>query len=248
MKILFSNLGYATGISGSLFHHVTRAYRHVYKTPAQQQQVLSQFRQIIDREAPDLCCMIELEQGAAHTGWFNQINALMCGDYRFHDVADKYGPNTRTSKLPFHAGKSNGFMARSEFAYDRLYFRNGTKRLIYKVEIQPGLTVLFTHFSLKAEVRQMQFAEIRELIDTLDGEVVILADFNTLNGLQELKPLLEDGRLRLLNTEDQPTFTFHRWRHTLDLCLYTTPLAGSLDMKIIPQPFSDHHALLISLN
>ncbi len=248
MKILFSNLGYATGISGSLYHHVTRAYRHVYKSAAQQQAVMAQFRQIIDREAPDLCCMIELEQGAAHTAWFNQISALMCGDYRFHDVADKYGPNSRTSKLPFHGGKSNGFLAKSEFAYDRLYFRNGTKRLIYKVALRPDLSVLFTHFSLKADVRQKQFAEVRDLVREAEGEMIILADFNTLNGLQELKPLLEDGGLRLLNTEDQPTFTFHKWRHTLDLCLYTSPLAGCLDMKVIPQPFSDHHALLVCLN
>jgi hypothetical protein len=52
MKILFSNLGYATGISGSLYHHVTRAYRHVYKSAAQQQAVMAQFRQIIDRRGP----------------------------------------------------------------------------------------------------------------------------------------------------------------------------------------------------
>ncbi|MFT3996984.1 MAG: hypothetical protein QM667_06235 [Asticcacaulis sp.] len=247
MKILFSNLGYATGISGSLFHHVTRAYRHVYKSPAQQQAVLSQFRQIIDRERPDLCCMVELEQGALHSGGFNQIAALMCQDYRFHDVADKYGPNSRTAKLPFHAGKSNGFLALRAFAHERLYFRHGAKRLIYRVDIADGLSVLFCHFSLKATVRQKQFAEMRDMAQSMAGEVIILADFNTLNGLQELKPLIEDGALRLMNLEDQPTFTFHKWRHTLDLCLCTPGVAARVTLEIIPQSFSDHHALLVTL-
>ncbi|MDC7676711.1 endonuclease/exonuclease/phosphatase family protein [Asticcacaulis machinosus] len=248
MKILFSNLGYATGISGSLYHHVTRAYRHLYQPPAQQRRVLAQFRQIMDIHTPDLCCLVEVDRGSLHSGFFNQIKALQCGRYETFDIADKYGETSAVSRLPFHDGKSNGFLANAPLAFSRLYFRNGTKRLIYRIEAINGVTVLFAHFSLKAAVRQNQFDEITELVDDIGGEVIVLGDFNTLNGLGELDSLLARDRLRLLNRRDEATFTFHQWRHTLDLCLYTPGLENRLALEIIPQPFSDHAGLLVSLD
>ncbi|GGZ24987.1 endonuclease/exonuclease/phosphatase family protein [Asticcacaulis endophyticus] len=248
MKILFSNLGYATGISGSLYHHVTRAYRHLYQAPAQQRRVLAQFRQIMEAERPDLCCLVEVDRGSLHSGFFNQIKALQCAQYDTFDIADKYGEGSPFSRLPFHDGKSNGFLARTAYPFSRLYFRHGTKRLIYRIEMDEGLTVLFAHFSLKPVVRQNQFEEITELVAGIGGEVIVLGDFNTLGGLGELDSLLAGDRLRLLNRRDEATFTFHQWQHTLDLCLYTPGLEARLGLAIIPQPFSDHAGLLVNID
>lgn len=248
MKILFSNLGYATGISGSLYHHVTKSWRHLYQPPALQRRVLGQFRQIMEAEKPDLCCLVEVDRGSLHSGYFNQIKALQCAHYNSFDIADKYGEMSPISRLPFHDGKSNGFLARTAYPFSRLYFRNGTKRLIYSIEVAPGLTVLFAHFSLKPAVRQNQFEEIAELVAGFGGEVIVLGDFNTLNGLGELDSLLANDRLRLLNRRDEATFTFHQWQHTLDLCLYTPGLETRLGLRVIPQPFSDHAGLLVSVD
>ncbi|ESQ79993.1 endonuclease/exonuclease/phosphatase family protein [Asticcacaulis sp. YBE204] len=245
MRILFSNLGYATGISGSLYHHVTKAFRHVYQSPAAQKAVLAQFRQIIDREAPDIACLVELDQGSVHSGGFNQVQALMCQDYTVYDIEGKYGPDSHLTRLPFHHGKSNAFIAKQPFAFDYLYFRDGSKRLVHRIVLREGLTLFFTHFSLQRPVREKQFQQMREWIDAAGGEVMILADFNTFNGLEELAPLLEGGDLMLLNATDMTTFSFHRWRHLLDLCVCSKSLEGRLAMQVIPQPFSDHAALLV---
>lgn len=247
MKLLFSNLGYATGISGSLFHHITKAFRHVYQPPAMQRAVLKQFRQIIETERPDVCCLVELDQGSIHSGHFNQIHALMCEDYAVYDIADKYGTDSLISRMPFHAGKSNAFLARQAFDYGFLYFTHGTKRLIYRLTLREGLTLFFTHFSLKKEVRARQFVEIRRFAEATDGAVIILADFNIFEGLSELEPLIGDGFLRLLNRPEEATFSFHRWRHLLDLCLYSPSLESEIGLRIISQPFSDHSALLVTL-
>lgn len=245
MKVLFSNLGYAKGIDGSLRQNMLYLNRHVYSSPVVQRQVLAQFRAIMEAESPDVCCLVEIDRGSFHSAYLNQIQALMCGDYCFVDIADKYGEDSRVSALPFHQGKSNGFIARQEFAFERHYFRHGTKRLIYRLALPEGITLFFAHFSLQRRVRARQFAEMHRLVMEKEGRVIILADFNILHGFRELAPLLEDTDLRLLNRQDEPTFTFHHRRLVLDLCLCSAELAERTALRVIPQPFSDHAALLV---
>ncbi len=246
-KIFFSNIGYARGISGSLKDHITRSGTHFYHSPPAQKRVLDQVKDIIVKEDPDLCCFVEIEQGSFFTGFYNQIEALTDDDHHYFDVADKYGGRLH-SRLPFHRGKSNGFIAKNNYAYEKIYFTRGAKRLIYRFSLPGGIEYYFAHFSLNAQTRQAQLKEIRDIVLGRPYEAIIMADFNILQGLKELAPITDDGALRLLNKESDYTFTFHKRRLVLDLCLCTAGLVGKIDLKIIPQPFSDHAALLASVN
>ena len=248
MRILFSNLGYATGINGTLRQHVSKSFRHAFQTKAMQHRVLDQFSKIIEQMNPDLCCLVELDQGSLHSEYFNQIEALVSTKYPVYDIADKYGPDSHHSKLLFHKGKSNGFLAKTPQDFQHLYFKHGAKRLIYQIVLRPNLTLLFAHFSLQREVRAIQFVEMRALVSRTLGDVIVFGDFNTLTGLSELSPLLAGDFLQLLNAPDVPTFRFHRWSHILDLCLVSPTLATSCRLQVIDQPFSDHDALFLEIN
>ncbi len=245
MKIIFSNLGYAKGISGALWQYVMRIDRQFYMRPSMQRRVLAQFREIIDDERPDMCCLVEVDRGSFHSGYMNQLQALMCEHYCFYDIADKYGEESLISALPFHRGKSNAFIARRDFPFQRLYFKHGSKRLIYKMDIAPDIRLFFAHFSLQYDVRVLQFEEMRRLVQETGKEVVILADFNIMRGFSELEPLLRHTDLRLLNREDEPTFRFHKRQLALDLCLCSASLAERVQLRIIPQMFSDHAAVVV---
>lgn len=245
MKILFSNLGYAKGISGSLAEHVAYGYRHVYQPPSLQRKVLQQFRHLLVERAPDLCCMVELDTGSLSSSYLNQWQSLMCAQYCYGDVANKYGETRWLSRLPFHGGKSNGFLARQHYDSKRLYFPYGSKRLIHSLDIGQGITLLFTHFSLRQEVRHKQLLHIAQLTKDME-KVILLADFNILKGPRELVPLQERGFV--MPAEQQaPTFRFHRWRPILDVCLCSAGLADRIRVHVIPQPFSDHAALLVEV-
>lgn len=246
-RILFSNIGYAKGIDGSLRHHVERFGRHFYCTLPVQEQVLGQIKGVIDVEKPDLCCFVEIDQGSLHSARFNQIEALMDSEYRYHDIAGKYGQRSWLSRMPLHEGKSNAFLARHDTAFERLYFAHGTKRLVYRLAVPGDISVFFAHFSLKKKVRAMQFQEMRRLIEDTPGEAIVLADFNVMTGFSELFPLLKGSGLALLNREDEHTFTFHKFNLALDLCICSESLLEKTGLKIIPQPFSDHAALLLEL-
>ncbi len=251
-KILFSNIGYAKGIDGSLRQHIGLFGRHFYCALPLQEQVLSQIKTIVETENPDLCCFVEIDSGSFHSAQFNQIEALLDDRYAFHDIADKYGYQSLLSRLPLHRGKSNALMARHELSFERLYFRHGTKRLIYNVALPPEIPgdihVFFAHFSLNKRTRMRQFQEVRKIILDTPGETIVLADFNIFGGFRELEPILNIEDLIVLNKESDPTFTFSGRRLALDLCLCSRPLAERVKLHIVPQSFSDHAALLVQVD
>src|SRR5262249_1023438 len=80
------------------------------------------------------------------------------------------------------------------------------------------------------------------------GEVILLGDFNIHAGFGELAPLLHENELEVLNKEEHPTFTFHKKQMALDLCICSRAIAPHIDLRIIPQPYSDHAALLLKVD
>lgn len=246
-RIFLSNLGYARGINGCLMHHVRYLHRHIYCNALVQQQALNQLRAVMVTETPDICCFVELDKGSFDTANFDQMEHLLSDDYPYYDIENKYAHKSFLRTLAFTRGKSNAFMAKYPYSFEKVYFPHGTKRLIYKVYLSDSLTLFFSHFSLKYATRIKQLHFVGELIAqeiTQRREVIFMGDFNILTGLKELAPLMEGDGMKLVNREDEPTFTFHKRRLLLDLCLATPRIRDRISLRIIPQPYSDHAALL----
>lgn len=242
-KIFMGNLGYARGINGCLAHHLRYAHRHVYCPPQVQRHVLGQVAALIASETPDICCFVEIDK----TARFNQLEALINDDYPHFDIENKYGQYSPLRRMAFTKGKSNAFVAQQAYAFEKIYFNRGTKRLIYKITLAENLTLFFAHFSLNRTVRRAQLEQTRQLMHETAGEVIFMGDFNVLSGLDELHPLVQDEGLVLLNKPDLPTFTFHQRRLVLDLCLCTPALAARTELRVVPQPYSDHAALIAEI-
>jgi len=247
MKILFSNLGYAKGIDGTLWQHVSRAGRHLYCPIPIQTQILGQLKDLMIKEAPDLCCFVEIDKGSFHSAYFDQLQYLLTDDYKYADISNKYGENNWRRKLPLYGGRSNAFLSKTDLQFDRLYFKNGTKRLLYKIQLPDNICVFFSHFSLDRKVRVKQFEEVHAMIKECPGDVILLADFNIMHGFTELDDLIEKANLKILNDENLHTFRFYTKELALDLCLCSASLENRLSLHVIDQPYSDHDALLVSL-
>ena len=245
--ILMSNVGYLRGIDGSLQQHMRFAHRHFYSPRKVQEACIAQVRGIMESERPDICCFVEIDKGSKKAKGFNQLEALACEQYAFYDIDNKYGPTSHLRHLPLMHGKSNGFIARRKLPYEKIYFTHGTKKLIYKLSLEPEVTLFFAHFSLKQKVRAQQLAQIQQLLRETNGEVIVLGDFNIKSGFQELAPLINENNLKLLNEEHVPTFRFHTFQMPLDICLCSQGIAQRASLRVIPQPYSDHEALLLTL-
>lgn len=247
-KILMSNLGYARGLNGSLGHHLRYAHRHIYCSKSTQEKVLREFKQIILREQPDLCCLVEIDKGGFFSANLNQIEALLDPHYHFHDIANKYGSKKGFSFLPVIASKCNAFFAHRPLEFERIYLARGFKRLVYKIQLEPELTLFFAHFSLKREVRLRQFVELGELLKKLNSDAIVMGDFNILTGLEEIGPWMEEAGLVLLNDPKETTFRFHNQRKLLDLCFCSAPLKARARLRVLEQHYSDHAALMLEVN
>ncbi|AZL16066.1 endonuclease/exonuclease/phosphatase family protein [Rickettsiales endosymbiont of Stachyamoeba lipophora] len=247
LKILFSNLGYARGFNGYLKQHILHLYRHIYCPPNVQRQVLLELKNIINLKKPDIGCVVEIDQGSLNSAYFNQIEHLIDINYPFFDIENKYSQNSYLNKLPIFNGKCNAFFAKLSLNYQKLYFTYGTKKLIYKINLINNITLFFAHFSLKKNVRAKQYQEICALAKNEPGEVIIMGDFNNFLGFNELLPFTHDANLSILNDQKIPTFTFHIWQYPIDLCICSSSLLRKLHLEIIPQPFSDHSALLLTI-
>jgi endonuclease/exonuclease/phosphatase family metal-dependent hydrolase len=246
-KILFINLGYARGIDGRLSEHARYAHRHFYCDPAIQRRSLHQLSQLIKQEDPDLCCFVEIDQGSFGTARFNQLEALVNEQYSFSDIENKYAPNSLLRLFSFTSGKSNAFISKRKYDFEKLYFTCGIKRLIYKIRIATNVTIFFAHFSLHKLTRRRQLLEALVLMRQEAGEVIFLGDFNILSGLREIDPMLDQGRFTLLNDRTVPTFLFHKHKLVLDLCVCSPTLGKQASLKVLPQPFSDHAALILQI-
>ncbi|MES2960767.1 MAG: endonuclease/exonuclease/phosphatase family protein [Pseudomonadota bacterium] len=240
LRIFFGNIGYATGINGCLRHHLLYFHRHFYCPIGTQEKVLAQLNLLIEKENPDLCCFVEIDKEQNHLNFLAQKN------YPFFDVENKYGEKSFLRDFAPTKGKSNGFMAKEKFEYEKIFFDSGVKKLIYKIQLRENLTLFFSHFSLKKPTREKQLQQVREIFSQTKGEIIFLGDFNILKGLEELEPLLHDN-LILLNDKTKPTFTFHKSSLLLDLCLCTKGILPFLKLEIHPQPYSDHAALVVEI-
>ncbi len=249
LSILFSNIGYAKGINGYLSQHILNANRHFYCSKTVQHKSLHQLKTLINRENPDICCLVEVEKGSLHSSYYNQIESLTDQHYTFYDIANKYGKHSLLRHFSLYQGRCNAFLAKHPLPFERHYLTHGAKRLLYHLRPYDGLHIFFGHFSLQEKVRKKQFDELAILTTQArnTGEVIILGDFNILTGPTELSPLLEHTSLHLLNRETEHTFTFHRRKLMLDLCLCSPAIASHSALRIIKQPFSDHDALLLEI-
>jgi endonuclease/exonuclease/phosphatase family metal-dependent hydrolase len=245
-RILVSNLGYARGIDGTLLQHMRQSYNHVCTPRGYQKRALDAYKQIMRSSDPDICCMVEIDTGSVGSCGLNQFDYLADQTYPVRDVIGKYAEG---SKLTWtRRGKSNGFIAKHPYNFQRLYLSHGSKRLLYRIVLEEGLVLFFTHLSLKRQVRIQQITELRALADKEEGEVLIAGDFNIFAGLEELEHFTGDGKYTLLNDKSEGTFTLFGRHYLLDICMASSLLVPRTSIEIIDQPFSDHDALLVTVD
>jgi endonuclease/exonuclease/phosphatase family metal-dependent hydrolase len=246
-RILVSNIGYARNIDGSVLAHLRQSRHHLRTSVRSQKIALDAYKNIIAAVQPDICCMIEIDTGSPTSSGFDQFAYLLHPDYPLRDVVGKYAVSSRLSKFWLTRGKSNGFMAKRPYRFNRYYLSHGSKRLLYRIELEKGLVLFFTHLSLNSQTRLKQIQELRAFADKETGDVLIAGDFNILAGPDELKTFTRDGRYTLLNDSALGTFTLLGRHYLLDICLATSHTVPRTSIEVIDQPFSDHDALLITV-
>ncbi len=230
------NLGYGTGLDGSLKSYLTQWYRYFY-TP---QRIIRQVRQsiyaLLNREHPDLCCFVEIHH---KQGFVPHPHA-----YTSH-INNKYGRFSWLRHIPFFRDNCNGFFSQHPLQFTKHYFTNGTKKLIYEIDTGNGFSLLLAHFSLNRSVRALQFAELRSMIGGREN-VIVCGDFNVFRGTRELHALAQSCNLKIVNAHSR-TFPAAHPAMALDLFLCPKTMEDVSARVLKDIQVSDHLPVMLEI-
>ncbi len=228
MHILLSNFSYGLWVDGSLWWYIRHVHRARF-TPKNQYMSLVHLAECIREEDIDIACICEIHQGEQ----IDILNSLLPDMHiRAHT---KYGENFSLSSFFFGEKKSNGVLTRSDYPVSITYFTYGHKKLIYIIDITPEVCLYFAHFSLRKEVRALQFEELEHIIDS-SKHTIIAGDFNIFQGIEELQWLCKKFNLEPIMTT--PTFPSFRPKYLLDLFLVSKNI--QFESQVLSDIFSDH--------
>lgn len=237
LRILFFNLGYATELDGSLKNYLLKFYRYFY-TP---RRIIRRVRQaifgLLTSEQPDVFCFVEVHRRHGFVPHAHQ--------YHSYSMANKYGRFSPLRHMPFFHDNCNGFVAREHVPFERMYFRNGTKKLIYKISLPQDITLYLVHFSLRRRTRRRQCRELQEMIQS-HKRVVVCGDFNVFRGTKELRRLTENCGLHIVNAH-QHTFPAVKPKKALDLFLCSSDLGVPQAKVFTGVRASDHLPVMLEV-
>lgn len=235
-RVLLMNLGYATGLDGSFRSYLTQWYRYLYTPQRIIRQVRRSIYTLLNREDPDLCCFVEIHH---KHGFVPHPHA-----YTSH-IDNKYGRFSILRYLPFFRDNCNGFFSHHALRFQKRYFKNGAKKLIYDIHLGNGLSLLLVHFSLRRDTRRLQ---CRELQSILRGRhhTIVCGDFNIFRGTRELHALAESCGLRIVNAH-HPTFPSAHPCKVLDLFLCPKAMHAVSARVFSDVKVSDHLPVMLEV-
>lgn len=237
-RILLLNLGYGTGLDGSLRSYFTKSWHYLHTPERVLQSIHEGFQMLMATVQPDICCLLEMHH--------DPLLLKSFAAYGCRHVDPKYGKRSILKRLPFFRDNCDGI-----FAMDRLpcavrQFRHGVKKLLYDVQVGKDFSLLVGHFSLHASVRQQQFQEIAELISA-QKRTIVCGDFNDFGGCKELNGLLKETDLRIVRPPHSETFPACHPRRPLDLFLCSKNIHHVQAEVLRDVHLSDHLPVLLTV-
>jgi len=236
LRILLYNVGYCTELDGTLRDYMLHFYRYLYTPQEIQNRAVHSLASLVHAHKPDVCCLAEIHHNVERLPSFRSFaNA---------DVTNKYGPGW-LQRLPFFRKNCNGVFTQKPLGFQKHWFKNGSKKLVYEIDLGHNVTLLFAHFSLKASTRKKQYEELKKWVRR-HKKVIVCGDFNTFRKEDDLLQFASECGL-MIQTTASGTFPRHRPRKHLDLFL-CSPTVHLKDIQVLRHAeASDHLPVLMEM-
>ncbi len=238
MRILLYNLGYCTELDGSWFDYVVRSYRYLYTPRRVTNRAKHSLARMVDAHKPDVCCFVEVRRNIRQLPHFSS--------YAEHDIANKYAEFGILQHLPFFRKNCNGFFSKKALPFRKHYLKNGTKKLIYELDLGKDTKLLFTHFSLRASTRRKQFQDLKHYIKK-HKRVILCGDFNTFKGEDDLEMFARESGLQIVVPPQKGTFPARKPRKSIDLFLCSPDIDITSIQALQHVQASDHLPVLMEM-
>ncbi|MCX6735608.1 MAG: endonuclease/exonuclease/phosphatase family protein [Candidatus Parcubacteria bacterium] len=238
IRIMIYNTGYFRGLTGKTSEYFFRFNRIVFKNTEFKDRLSKSIASLVAESDPDILFIEETR----NEPFMRYIKTLFLESH----IDVKYEPKSFLRLTPFFSGNCNGVFFKHPYKMRRRYLKNGTKKLVYQVDVNESFSLFFSHFALGKATRKKQFNEIAEMINE-KKQVAVAGDFNIFGGDSELKELLKKGGLEIKNNFSESTFPSFQPKHSIDLFL-SSPSIKIISVKVLKGIlFSDHLPVIIDI-
>jgi len=239
MRLLLYNIRYAVG-AGASIHMPVPGAGYVLGN----QTVLPDITSFIRSVDADIVGLVEVDTGSIRSRMVNQAERISqdLGLNSSYEI-NKYGERSLNQLIPIIRKQGNAFLAAPRVHGESFhYFNTGIKRLIIELEMEK-FAIFLVHLSLKYRHRHLQLRKLYDLIDVTEKPVIVMGDFNTFWGEDDIYLFMRAAGLTSANTERLPSYPSRAPRKELDFILYQDGINVS-NFSIPDVRFSDHLPLV----
>ncbi|MEO0422504.1 MAG: endonuclease/exonuclease/phosphatase family protein [Pseudomonadota bacterium] len=214
MRLVVWNIRYGAGI-GKAMHWPFPGIGYLRRNDDNRERIAAYLAGL----DPDIVGLLEVDGGSIRAG-LDQAKAIADALGHYSVYRCKYGPASLGLHLPIVSKQGNAFLAAPRVLGERFhYFSRGTKRLVIELELE-GVAIFLVHLSLRTHHRRHQLDHLRELIGPVTNPAMVVGDFNTFGGAEELSHFREALGLRSANTQGLRTYPSHKPKRELDYILH----------------------------
>ncbi len=254
MKLLSCNAGYLLDYEGAYHEYVLRPHRGLVGSKQAEENAISQLVDVIVDEQPDVVGLVEVDQGSLRTRTDGQVADIAHRlnqhglNYRPY-AATKYGDGGVIPSLPMLQHLANGVLVGGGYETRSHYLETGPKRLVIEVST-PEVDIFNAHLAMSGRSRRNQLRELADLVTERDTPIVA-GDFNTYNGLGEVRDVFEGTGLNVYNPGEtvppRPLDTVVTDTRTLDFFIAPSEMTVSR-CEVINEQISDHRPIIMDFD
>ena len=250
VKLICYNIEYCEGIEGIWYQYLK--FWRIFFPP---QKLQGKLVQALQKLKPDILALVEVDTGSFRSRGVDEVRYLEKKLHLNSFVEKiKYPLNgwlRLFHHIPILNKQANAIISKykiSEVVYH--VFHEGTKRMVIEATIHfpRRVTLLLAHLALGKRARTHQIQELAQIVNAIQNPVILMGDFNTFHGEQEIKELLRKTHLKdkiNLDTKSLP-LTVPAWhpKKRLDYILTSSQIKVK-KYSVLNFHFSDHLPLMI---
>ena len=196
VRLIVYNIEYCEGMTG-LWWEYLKFWRIFFPPKNLDQRIVNQIKKL----NPDIFALVEVDTGSFRAKKDEVL--FFEKQLGMNSFAEKIKyPFEGWLKLfhyvPILNKQANAIIAKEKLSNVRYHvFHEGTKRVVIEatIHVPKKVTLMLAHLSLRKSTRAKQIHELTKIINSIHNPVILMGDFNTFNGEEEIKKLLKETHL-----------------------------------------------------
>lgn len=250
VKLISYNIEYCEGMEG-IWYQYLKFWKILFPPKNLEKKLVKALQKL----KPDILTLIEVDTGSLRARGEDEVKFIeeKLGLKSFVEKV-KYplhGWRKLFHHIPILNKQANAIISRFKISKVKYHvFHEGTKRMVIEATVNcpQKITLLAAHLALGKKTRAKQIKELTKIVNAIKNPVILMGDFNTFNGVKEIKELLKKTHLKDMIKLDKNSlpFTEPAWHPTrrLDYIL-TSPQVKVNKYSVLNFHFSDHLPLMI---